>query len=232
MGSNATDLTGWIIGKSITSANYPQDDALLCTSPFYATSESVQYVVKAFAVYDVTHQCKFISSPTAANGSRTQQATMTTSPYLTAIQSGANYFRAACTLADIDDCYIYDATSGLYIWKGKNVKAGINVDVTMDRFINSGGGVNNSTDFFYTTPIQVTAGQKVVLCAYCGAAAAAIATYDGQAYTVQVNGTGSTSFRLYTWTAPSDCQVTLCAKKGANQPFAMIDSINVNFRGL
>ena len=120
-GGSETDLTGWQIGKALTSANYVQNNANTCVSPFYATSVGTQYRVHAFQTYDNNNQCKFIFTSAAAGANRVSQTTITSSTYTTTAPLGAYYFRIACMYDDIDNCYIYDVTNSVYLWKGKNV---------------------------------------------------------------------------------------------------------------
>lgn len=122
-GEPTTDLTGWTLGKGLTSANGLTTDSLLCVSPFYPTQEGTVIKVKAFNTIDYNHLCKFISTKSQNTGTtaRVAQDSITTNPYQVTIPSTALYFHLACIVADIDDCYIYDVTNSTYLWKGKNV---------------------------------------------------------------------------------------------------------------
>ena len=115
-----TDLTGWTLGKGLTTADSYKTDELLCVSPYYdvAGGEEIELVV--FNTYDNNHQCKFISLD--SNNSRNISITITTKPQIVALESDTVRFHVACTLAYIDNCYIKDLTNNVFLWKGKNVK--------------------------------------------------------------------------------------------------------------
>lgn len=111
-----TDLTGWTLGKGITSANYLVNDDTLCVSPYYDIQGGDIVEIKAFNVYNNSHQCKIMEF----NGNtRVFQETMKTVPYSRTTASNATIFRCVCSLEVIDDCYI--KINNVYIWKGKNI---------------------------------------------------------------------------------------------------------------
>lgn len=119
MGGTSTDLTGWTIGKGLTSGNYLTNDAELCVSPYYNVVGGQVIRVVAYDSYNNNHQCKFVE--TKSSNAVVKQQTMTAKPYNVTLQSATEKFRCVCTLSYIDDCYIYDVTNSVYLWKGKNV---------------------------------------------------------------------------------------------------------------
>lgn len=56
-----------------------------------------------------------------ANGDYLDWFAYNTADRVISVPSGAAFVRLSVTVADVDDCYIYDGTNGNYIWKGVNV---------------------------------------------------------------------------------------------------------------
>lgn len=115
-----TDLTGWTLGKGLTTANYYITDELLCVSPYYYVAGGEKIEVAVFNTYDYDHPCKFIGLN--GNYERNLSLTISTKPQIVALISDTVRFRAVCTLSYIDNCYIKDLTNNVFLWKGKNVK--------------------------------------------------------------------------------------------------------------
>ena len=115
-----TDLTGWILGKGLTTANYYTTDELLCVSPYYDVAGGDEIEVVVFNTYDKDHPCKLIGLN--SNDGRSVSLTITTKPQIVALESDTVRFHVVCMLAYIDNCYIKDLTNNVFLWKGKNVK--------------------------------------------------------------------------------------------------------------
>lgn len=115
-----TDLTGWTLGRGLTTVNYYTTDELLCVSPYYDVAGGEEIEVVVFNTYANAHQCKLIGLN--SNNNRNMSLTITTKPQIVALESDTVRFRVVCTLAYIDNCYIKDLTNNVFLWKGKNVK--------------------------------------------------------------------------------------------------------------
>lgn len=115
-----TDLTGWTLGKGLTTGNYYTIDELLCVSPYYDVAGGEEIEVVVFNTFDSDHQCKLIGLD--SNNKRNMSLTIDTKPQIVALESDTVRFRVVCTLAYIDNCYIKDLTNNVFLWKGKNVK--------------------------------------------------------------------------------------------------------------
>ena len=112
---------------------------------------------------------------------------------------------------------------------GKKEEA-LSVDAIMGMYINfKSGNLGSNSDFFYTTPINVKNGDVVVFSGYIGAITAAIAKFNGvgEYYTGLVKGSGSTTYKTYTYTMTEDCQIAFSAKIGAIDAVATVNGNNV-----
>ena len=113
---------------------------------------------------------------------------------------------------------------------GGKKEAVLLVDAMMNFFIRFlDGTVPPNNDFFYTTPINVNAGDEVVFSCYGGGSTAVIAKFNGvsEYYTGLVKGSGSTTYKTYTYTMTEDCQIAFSAKIGVNDAVATINGKNV-----
>ena len=94
-------------------------------------------------------------------------------------------------------------------------------------YISEYGVFTKTSGWYYTNFIPVHPGDKVSHKGYVGAACSGICVENNGTLTNKVTGSGSSSYKTYTWIADADCNVGFSGKFGSPLPKFYLNDVEL-----